>query len=85
MKAPFPWFGGKRRVADVVWAALGDDHLMPDTWRRHRWSGTKAYGTTRQAEAQDGNYANRHGETLWISPHCLGSHTPTLFDALEAS
>ena len=24
MKAPFPWFGGKRRVADVVWAALGD-------------------------------------------------------------
>ena len=24
MKAPFPWFGGKRRVADLVWAALGD-------------------------------------------------------------
>jgi DNA adenine methylase len=24
VKAPFPWFGGKRRVADVVWAALGD-------------------------------------------------------------
>ena len=24
MKAPFVWFGGKRRVADVVWAALGD-------------------------------------------------------------
>ena len=24
MKAPFPWFGGKRRVADVVWRALGD-------------------------------------------------------------
>jgi hypothetical protein len=24
MKAPFPWFGGKRRVADVVWAAFGD-------------------------------------------------------------
>ncbi len=23
-KAPFPWFGGKRRVADKVWAALGD-------------------------------------------------------------
>lgn len=27
MKAPFPWFGGKRRVADQVWQALGDvDH-----------------------------------------------------------
>lgn len=24
VKAPFPWFGGKRRVADVVWTALGD-------------------------------------------------------------
>jgi hypothetical protein len=24
MKAPFPYFGGKRRVADLVWAALGD-------------------------------------------------------------
>lgn len=23
--APFPWFGGKRRVADVVWAAFGAD------------------------------------------------------------
>ena len=25
MKAPFPWFGGKRRVADVVWHAFGAD------------------------------------------------------------
>ena len=24
MKAPFPWFGGKRKVAPEVWAALGD-------------------------------------------------------------
>ena len=24
MKAPFTWFGGKRRVADVVWDALCD-------------------------------------------------------------
>lgn len=24
MKAPFPWFGGKRKVAPLVWAALGD-------------------------------------------------------------
>lgn len=25
MKAPFPWFGGKSRVADVVWRAFGAD------------------------------------------------------------
>jgi len=24
MKAPFPWFGGKRRVAGLVWSRLGD-------------------------------------------------------------
>ncbi len=24
MKAPFPWFGGKSRAADLVWAAFGD-------------------------------------------------------------
>ena len=29
MKAPFPFFGGKRRVADVVWRAFGDvDHYV---------------------------------------------------------
>lgn len=24
LRSPFPWFGGKRRVAADVWAALGD-------------------------------------------------------------
>ncbi|KKL96366.1 hypothetical protein LCGC14_1845200 [marine sediment metagenome] len=24
LKAPFPWFGGKRRVADKVWERFGD-------------------------------------------------------------
>lgn len=25
LRAPFPWFGGKRRVADVVWRAFGPE------------------------------------------------------------
>lgn len=25
LRAPFPWFGGKRRVADVVWRAFGSN------------------------------------------------------------
>jgi DNA adenine methylase len=25
LKAPFPWFGGKSRVADIVWSRLGTD------------------------------------------------------------
>lgn len=24
LRAPFPWFGGKRRIADLVWQRLGD-------------------------------------------------------------
>jgi hypothetical protein len=24
LKAPFPWFGGKRKVADMVWQRFGD-------------------------------------------------------------
>lgn len=28
MKAPFPWFGGKRKVAPMVWAAC----VPPDEW-----------------------------------------------------
>jgi hypothetical protein len=52
------------------------DHLMPATWRRVRWSASAAYQTTAAAKRSadgnaDGNLANRHGETLWLSPHCL--------------
>ena len=24
LRAPFPYFGGKRRAAPIIWAALGD-------------------------------------------------------------
>ena len=70
----------------IVLAGYSDEHddAIPGTWTRHRWSGTKAYGTTRQAEAQDGNFANRHNEVLWISPHCASTpddSAPTLWDA----
>jgi hypothetical protein len=31
LKAPFPWFGGKRRAASLVWDALGnvDSYIEP--------------------------------------------------------
>jgi site-specific DNA-adenine methylase len=31
LKAPFPWFGGKSRIADIVWDALGpvDNYVEP--------------------------------------------------------
>lgn len=61
------------------------DHLIPDTWRRIRWSSSAAYQTTAAAQrAADGyaigNLANRHGEVLWLSPHCL---TPEIDGQLD--
>ena len=65
----------------IVLAGYADehDHLMPDTWRRVRWSSTAAYQTTANKGGQ--NADNRHKEVLWCSPHCLdpGSAQPTLF------
>lgn len=90
MKAPFPWFGGKRRVASNVWAALGDDprfrivlagyegeHDMPDTWRKFAWSSTGAYkgGGDNDKNAE----INRHLERLWFSPHCLRGEQKVIF------
>jgi site-specific DNA-adenine methylase len=48
------------------------DHLIPDTWRRVRWSASVAYQTTNSAKTDGGNQVSRHGEVLWCSPHCLG-------------
>lgn len=48
------------------------DHLIPDTWRRHRWSAGVAYGTTAAKDAGEaGNRSERHREVLWLSPHCV--------------
>jgi site-specific DNA-adenine methylase len=51
------------------------DHLIPDTWRRIRWSASVAYQTS---ESSGGNKDNRHGEVLWCSPYTLDD-TPRLF------
>jgi DNA adenine methylase len=56
------------------------DHLMPAEWRRVRWSASAAYQTTKAAERAAagnaaGNLANRHGECLWLSPHCIDNES----------
>jgi len=59
----------------IVLAGYADehDHLIPDTWRRHSWSAAGGYATATSAGS-----TNRHGETLWMSPHCHNPQ-PTLF------
>ena len=72
MKAPFVWFGGKRRVADVVWRALGDvdnyegEHDLPG-WDVHAYKAGMSYGN---AAGGGNNSENRHKERLWFSPSC---------------
>ncbi|MHB1777981.1 MAG: hypothetical protein ACYCU7_18640 [Acidimicrobiales bacterium] len=51
------------------------DHLIPDTWRRIRWSASAAYQTS---TSSGGNKDNRHCEVLWCSPYALDD-TPRLF------
>lgn len=66
----------------IVLAGYSDEHddLMPDSWRRHRYSASKSYGS---ANGGGVNEENRHKEVLWFSPHCLPPAAMSLFD--EAS
>jgi hypothetical protein len=60
----------------------GTSSLIPDTWKRYRYSASAAYSTTASAARQDGNHANRKSEVLWMSPHCLTPDQGTLWETL---
>jgi len=68
----------------IVLAGYSDEHdeLIPDTWKRYRYSASAAYSTTASAARQDGNHANRKSEVLWMSPHCLTPDQGTLWETL---
>jgi hypothetical protein len=57
----------------IVLAGYHQEHAatMPETWRCHRYSASKAYGTTAAVGQKKGNDANRHNEALWYSPSCI--------------
>lgn len=58
----------------IVLAGYDNEHddLIPETWRRVRWSAGVAYGTSGAKErGEEGNRSERHREVLWCSPHCL--------------
>jgi hypothetical protein len=62
LRAPFPWFGGKRRVVDVVWRAFGPDIpnvidpfmgscallARPTWWRRQDRNGQRPRSVPRE-------------------------------------
>jgi hypothetical protein len=53
------------------------DHEMPASWRRVRYSASKAYGSSAGGGQ---NESNRHKECLWFSPHCIDPAQASLFD-----
>lgn len=75
--------GDDKRLRIVLAGYLEEhDSEMPDTWRRYKYSASKAYGTTAAVGSGSGNDANRHNECLWLSPGCLGARrvTRSLFE-----
>ena len=62
----------------IILAGYDEEHdaSMPATWRRYRYSASKAYGTARTGQ----NEVNRHKECLWFSSSCLDPVQGTLFD-----
>jgi len=51
------------------------EHDMPDTWPALRWKACGGYGS----QGEKTGRTNRHRETVWFSPHCLGKRQPDLF------
>lgn len=73
----------RRKTTDAAFVAEVDRReaqlhaaAMPETWRVHAYSAGAAYQT---ATSSGGNAANRHGERLWVSPHCLDGSEGGLF------
>ena len=74
MKAPFPWFGGKRLKMRIALCGYEGEHEMPSTWETVEWKANGGYGN----QAGENNNAAR--ERIWFSPHCLRPNlTPRLF------
>jgi hypothetical protein len=66
-----------KRIALCGYAGEGHEELETLGWTGHRWRAHGGYGGGRGGTGED----NKHRETVWFSPHCLGRRAPTLFDA----
>jgi hypothetical protein len=64
LRAPFPWFGGKSRVADLVWDRFGDprNYVEPFCGSAGRGVGRAAAGAA--AREEDGT-GGRGGRAAW--------------------
>lgn len=55
------------------------EHDLPPSWSALRWKANGGFGNQGASDGQ--GRANRHRETVWFSPHCLGpvQRQPDLF------
>jgi hypothetical protein len=79
LRAPFPWFGGKSRVAQIVWdrfiptcashlCGYDGEHLMPESWECIAWKANGGYAN-RKKNTRGENNSRR--ERIWFSPACV--------------
>lgn len=63
---------GDRPSYRIVLAGYYEEHeqLLTSGWTAQRWSAPGGYSGTRRGDESLGS-ANRHRETLFLSPHCL--------------
>jgi DNA adenine methylase len=73
---------GAQPTYRIVLAGYYDEHasLLDDGWRVHRWSAHGGYGNLGDADSP--GKTNRHKESLFMSPHCLGAEALLFDDAL---
>ena len=62
LRSPFPWFGGKRRVADVVWRAFGE---VPNYVEPFAGSLAVLLGRPHEAKIETVNDRDRYLANFW--------------------
>jgi hypothetical protein len=62
LKAPFPYFGGKRRIASLVWSALGD---VPNYVETHCGSAAVLLGRPTEPRIETINDLDCHVANFW--------------------
>lgn len=76
LQAPFPWFGGKSRVADIVWQAFGDVQNYVEPFfgsgavllARPNWQ-----GTTESINDKDG-YVSNFWRAIKANPEAVATY-----------
>lgn len=75
LQAPFPWFGGKSRVADLVWSRLGD---VPNYVEPFFGSGAVLLGRPTEPKIETINDLDRYVANFWravqADPEAVAHH-----------